>query len=70
MNRAGLSIGEAADVNWATAGAEIFLRLTAERGWNLDTYERWLADTSARLLNPTRHGSVRKSRPRTGGPAT
>ncbi len=48
--RAGLSIEEAADVIWATGAAEFFVLLTVERGWTLDAYERWLADTWCRLL--------------------
>ena len=50
--RAGISVDEAADVIWATAGAEFFVLLTVERRWSLDAYERWLADTWARLLLP------------------
>lgn len=48
--RAGVSPEDAADVIWATAGAELFVLLTVERGWTLDAYERWLADTWCRLL--------------------
>jgi AcrR family transcriptional regulator len=48
--RAGLTIEVAADVIWATASAELFILFTAERGWQLDQYERWLADTWRRLL--------------------
>jgi AcrR family transcriptional regulator len=48
--RPGVSVDEAADVIWATAGAEFFVRLTVERGWPLDACERWLADTWCRLL--------------------
>jgi AcrR family transcriptional regulator len=48
--RAGLTTTEAADVIWATASAELFILLTTERGWPLDEYERWLADTWQRLL--------------------
>jgi len=51
--RSGLSIDEAADTIWATASAEMFILLTGERGWSLDTYERWLADTWRRLLLAT-----------------
>jgi AcrR family transcriptional regulator len=48
--RTGLSIDEAADFVWATASAELFVLLTTERGWTLEAYERWLADTWSRHL--------------------
>lgn len=48
--RAGLAVDEAADVLWATASAELFILLTSERGWSLDRYRSWLADTWQRLL--------------------
>lgn len=48
--RPGLSIDEAADVIWATNSSELYVLLTVERGWSLDRYERWLADTWHRLL--------------------
>ena len=48
--RPGLSVDEAADVVWATAGAEFFVLLTIERGWTVDAYTQWLADTWRRLL--------------------
>ena len=48
--RPGLSVDDAADGIWATAGAELFVLLTVERGWTLDAYQRWLADTWRRLL--------------------
>lgn len=48
--RPGLSVDEAADVIWATAGAEFFVQLTVERGWPQEVYERWLAGTWSRLL--------------------
>jgi len=51
--RAGLSIDEAADVIWATNSSELYVLLTAERGWSPDQYEHWLADTWCRLLLPT-----------------
>lgn len=54
--RAGLSVDEAGDVIWATAGAELFVLLTVERGWTLEAYERWLADTWSRLLLSERLG--------------
>jgi AcrR family transcriptional regulator len=48
--RAGLSIAEAADTIWVTNSAEVYVLLTAERGWTPDRYERWLLDTWSRLL--------------------
>lgn len=50
--RDGLSLDEAADVIWATNSAELYVLLTAERGWSPDRYEEWLADTWCRLLLP------------------
>ena len=50
--RAGLSIAEAADTIWVTNSAEVYILLTAERGWAPHRYERWLADTWSRLLLP------------------
>lgn len=51
--RAGVSVDEAADTISATGSAEMFILLTDERGWSLDAYERWLADTWRRLLLST-----------------
>jgi AcrR family transcriptional regulator len=48
--RPGLTVDEAADIIWATASAELFLLLTAERGWSLSAFEHWLAETWTRLL--------------------
>jgi AcrR family transcriptional regulator len=48
--RRGVTVDEAADVIWLTAGAETFIQLTVERGWSLAAYERWLAATWPRLL--------------------
>lgn len=45
-----LSIDDAADVVWATASSELFVLLTVERGWSLDRYQEFLADTWHRLL--------------------
>lgn len=52
--RAGMSIDDAADLIWVTNSAEVFVMLTAERGWSPERYENWLADTWARLLLPDR----------------
>ena len=48
--RPGISIDEAADTISATGSAEMFILLTADRGWSLDAYERWLAETWQLLL--------------------
>jgi len=50
--RAGMSIDKAADVIWATNSSELYVLLTAERGWSADEYEDWLAETWRRLLLP------------------
>jgi len=50
--RPGLSITDAADTIWVTNSAEVYVLLTVERGWTPRRYERWLADTWARLLLP------------------
>lgn len=50
--RDGLSIADAADSIWVTNSAEVYVLLTVERGWTPLRYERWLADTWARLLLP------------------
>ncbi len=50
--RAGLSIAEAADNIWVTNSAEVYVLLTAERGWTPHRYEQWLVDTWSRLLLP------------------
>jgi hypothetical protein len=50
--RAGLSVDEAADVIWVTNSAEVYVLLTAERGWSPERYERWLAETWRLLLLP------------------
>jgi AcrR family transcriptional regulator len=48
--RAGVSLDDAADVVWAMASSELYVMLTAERGWSPAHYEGWLADTWCRLL--------------------
>jgi AcrR family transcriptional regulator len=50
--RPGLSIDDAADTIWVTNSAEVFVMMTTDRGWAPERYERWLADTWARLLLP------------------
>jgi AcrR family transcriptional regulator len=40
-----LSADEIADVVWSTSAAEFYTLLVRERGWSLERYEEWLADT-------------------------
>lgn len=48
--RAGLSIDEGADIVWATNSPELYVLLVVERGWSIDRFERWLAESWCRLL--------------------
>ena len=41
----GLGAERAADLLWTLTAPELFRRLTVDRGWSLDAYERWLGDT-------------------------
>jgi len=48
----GLGVKQAGDLLWMLTAPEPFRRLTVERGWSLDAYERWLGDTMcANLLD-------------------
>jgi hypothetical protein len=38
------------DSIWALASPEVFAKLTLERGWPLDRYEKWLVETATALL--------------------
>jgi AcrR family transcriptional regulator len=48
--RPGLSVDRAADVVWAMNSPEFFLLLVRDRGWDADSFERWLAETWTQLL--------------------
>jgi AcrR family transcriptional regulator len=48
--RAGLSIDEGADIVWATNSPELYVLLVVERGWPVDRFEKWLAESWCRLL--------------------
>jgi AcrR family transcriptional regulator len=48
--RDGLSVDDAADIVWATNSSELYVMLTAERGWSPQRFERFLADSWRRLL--------------------
>jgi hypothetical protein len=57
--RDGLSV-DAADILWTLTAPEIPIRLVHRRGWSLDAYEGWIADTMAHaLLNPSRDDATR-----------
>jgi AcrR family transcriptional regulator len=60
--RPNLTVDEAADVIWATASAELYLLLAHERGWTIEVYEHWLADTWTRLLLSSDDRSPRAAR--------
>jgi hypothetical protein len=51
--RAGLTAADAADILWTLTAPELALRLIHRRGWSLDRYEAWSADTMAHALLPT-----------------
>lgn len=38
------------DSIWALASPEVFTKLTGERGWTVERYERWLVQTGGALL--------------------
>jgi AcrR family transcriptional regulator len=46
----GLDAGRAGDLLWTLTAPEIFRRLTVDRGWSLDAYERWLGETMCASL--------------------
>jgi AcrR family transcriptional regulator len=50
--------GEAVDSMWAVAGPEVFVKLTQERGWSTERYERWLVETAAAMLGGRRDDAV------------
>jgi hypothetical protein len=42
------------DACWALTGPHLFTQLTIGRGWDADTYQRWLTDVLADTLLNTR----------------
>lgn len=48
--RPDLSVEEAADILWTMNSSEFYVLLVQERKWAPDRFERWLADSWARLL--------------------
>lgn len=60
--RGGLTIDDAADTVWATNSPELYVLLTAERGWTAERYEQWLTDSWTLLLLARGNGSTTKRR--------
>lgn len=48
--RPDVSVEDAADALWAMNSPELYVLLTADRGWSPRRFERWLADALCRLL--------------------
>jgi AcrR family transcriptional regulator len=48
--RKGLDVASATDILYTLGGPETFRQLVRERAWLPERYERWLAETGARLL--------------------
>ncbi len=42
------------DSFWALASPEVFTKLTQERGWSVNQYERWLVETACAILGSAR----------------
>jgi len=68
----GLDKTEAADIVYALLSPEVHRILTAERGWDADRYERWIARSLGTLLRngtPLRNPSAPASEPQEQAPA-
>ena len=52
--RDGCTRQEAIDTLWVLMDPAVFERLTRHRGWTVERYERWFADSISRLLVDTR----------------
>jgi AcrR family transcriptional regulator len=65
--RKSLSVGEAADVVWATASAEMFVLFTQERGWTPESYARWLSSAWSLLLLSSDDSRTKIARRKTSG---
>lgn len=48
--REDLSVERAADIVWTLNSPDVYLLVTEERGWSPEEFERWLADSWARIL--------------------
>jgi AcrR family transcriptional regulator len=52
--RAEVEPARSADACWVLTGPQLFTQLIAERGWDAETYQDWLADMLAATLLPVR----------------
>ncbi len=50
--RDGLDETHGGEIAWAMTSPELFQLLTVERGWTMEKYVQWLAETLTRLLLP------------------
>jgi hypothetical protein len=48
--RPGLDVDRARDILWTLIAMEVYDLLVIERGWSLDEWEGWVAESSAALL--------------------
>jgi hypothetical protein len=48
--RRGMTVEQAADIIFTLASPEVYLLLTAERGWRPAQWQHWLTDTIARAI--------------------
>jgi AcrR family transcriptional regulator len=58
--RAGLTARAAADIVFAVGSPETYRLLVIDRGWSPTRFERWYADTLARLVMPPGSGNPTK----------
>jgi len=48
--RDGLSLENAAETTWAMSSAEVYSLLVVDRGWSVEKYSQWLANSLSALL--------------------
>ena len=58
--RDGLPARQLADIIWSIGSPQFFLLLVGERGWSIETFERWLGEAWIALL--LRDASTEKNR--------
>jgi hypothetical protein len=64
----GVDLDWVIDTSSILAAAETYLLVTRMLGWDLDTYEEWLATTGIRLCAPAGGVPAGGGAPRAGGP--